>query len=226
MNGRGVEMLRELLASIRAQSYTDYEIVVSDADPSRDMVAMLASFGLTHVSGKEGAAANLNNAIDHARGNIIKPMFQDDKFIEPDSLQKIADAFVPAMDSVYVIRADSDHSYEPVPQWVACTSRNAGLENYDHGPYPHKSLERLREGENTYGSPSAMAWIKNDLRFDEKLHWLFDCEFYARMAKRYGVPKFVDTPIYIRQWEGMASRTSATGHQRILDGNYVIEKYR
>jgi hypothetical protein len=117
-------------------------------------------------------------------------------------------------------------AFEEGAQWIACTSHNVGLDNYDHVPYPHKSIERLREGENTYGSPSAMAWKRNDLRFDVNLHWLFDCEFYARMAERYGVPAFVDTPIFIRQWKGMATKTVATGSQRIADSNYVIEKYR
>lgn len=217
MQGRGVEMLHELLASIYMQTFNDCEVVVSGYDHNdrgwlnldyecRDWAAqgmrVVCRFGLP------GAAANLNFAIDSAHGDIIKPMFQDDKFIDPDSLQKIADAF------------------DKGAQWVACTSHNVGLDNYDHVPYPHKSLERLREGENTYGSPSAMAWIKNDLRFDEHLSWLFDCEFYARMAGRYGVPGFVDTPIYIRQWDGMATKTIATGHQRVMDSNYVIEKYR
>lgn len=224
MAGRGVEMLRELLASIRMQTLTDVDVVVSDATDATDgLIGNLCigeafsesrQFLFKRVDGKPGAAANLNNAIDHARGDIIKPMFQDDKFIEPDSLQKIVDAFDPKCQA-----CDG-------AEWIACTSRNTGLENYDHVPYPHKSLERLREGENTYGGPSAMAWRKNDLRFDESLHWLFDCEFYARMAERYGVPNLVDTPIYIRQWEGMATKTVATGSQRIADLNHVVEKYR
>lgn len=184
---RGREWLPELLESIERQTFCNYEIVTSEGVP--------------------GAAANLNAAIRLAKGNIIKPMFQDDKFIEPDSLQKIADAMERS-------------------EWVACTSRNVGLENYDHVPYIHRTLQALREGENTYGCPSAMAWHRNELKFDEKLHWLFDCEFYARMCETYGTPRFVDTPIYIRQWEGQATRTSADGHQRVLDTNAVIEKYR
>lgn len=230
MAGRGVEMLRELLASIQYQDFDDYEIIVSDDGGLANLLDRAPSAcpedvipGVRYVHGKEGAAANLNNAIDHARGDIIKPMFQDDKFMEPDTLQDIANAFTGLEDC-----------YADIGEWLACTSRNVGEGadyqaeqfNYDHVPYRHKSIERLREGENTYGSPSAVAWRKNDLRFDEKLKWLFDCEFYARMAERYGVPAFVDTPIYIRQWEGMATKTIATGSQRIQDTNYVIEKYR
>lgn len=215
MADRGIEMLCELFASIQTQTYddSDYEIIVSDDGGTlRDYVELFdtpESFWVPRYydTDKAGAAANLNNAISHAKGDIIKPMFQDDKFMEPDSLQKIADAL-----------QDSE--------WIACTSHNEGLENYDHVPRIHSTLQALREGENTYGSPSAMAWRRNHLKFDENLKWLFDCEYYARMCENYGTPQFVDTKIFIRQWEGQATRTLCDGHTRILDQNEVIEKYR
>jgi len=218
MNGRGVEMLRELIESIHLQAFfKDFEIVVSDSTsdigPStidRECYNHGRFLNVRRVPGKPTAAANFNNAISHASGEIIKPMCQDDKFMEPDTLQKIADAF------------------EQNASWIACTSHNEG-EGYptsEHVPYVHTTLARLREGENTYGSPSAMAWRRNELRFDENLHWLLDCEFYARMVERYGTPRFVDTKVFIRQWDGQLSRTSVVGQMRVNDTNMVIEKYR
>lgn len=234
MHGRGVEMLRELLDSIRMQTFTDYEIVVSDDGGVERLVQQMhptmypndgrpdSIFGARLVKGKSGAAANLNNAIDHARGDIIKPMFQDDMFMEPDTLQKIADALTLTIEHQHLSAIVTNHA------WCALTSANRGERfiSYDHVPYPHRNLEELRKGENTYGGPSAMAWRKNDLRFDENLRWLFDCEFYARMADRYGVPAFVDSKVFVRQWDGMATRTIADGHTRIMEGNYVVEKFR
>lgn len=223
MHGRGVEMLRELILSIRMQTFTDYEIIVSDDGGVLRLVEEMSPamypndgwpssiFGARLVKGKVGAAPNLNNAIDCACGDIIKPMFQDDKFIEAGTLQKIADVF------------------EAGAQWAVCKSQNggeAGMRSDLFRPYPHSTVFRLSEGENTYGSPSAVAWRRNDLRFDEQLPWLFDCEFYGRMAEAYGVPVFVDTPVYIRQWSGMATHTIANGNQRILDRNRVIERFR
>lgn len=206
-----IPMLEELVESIKAQEFGEYfEIVVSDECFDVDQYWHHSERGilLTYVAGKPGAAANLNNAIAHARGDIIKPMFQDDKFMDPDSLQKIVETF------------------EQGAEWIACISHNEGIENYDHLPYEPPSIEALREGCNTYGCPSAMAWRKNDLGFDENLKWLFDCEFYGRMQERYGEPSYVPTPIFIRQWEGQATRAVADGQQRILDQNEVIEKYR
>jgi len=211
MAGVGLQMLFELIVSIQIQMNADYEIIVSDSSGDLAMQKHCEMKGVKYVEGRFGAAANLNNAIDHAQGDIIKPMFQDDRFIERHSLQKIQTAF------------------DEGAQWIACDSQNGGEDGYRSDlfhPYPHSSIEALREGENTYGSPSVMAWRKNDLRFDENLPWLFDCEFYGRMAERYGVPVFVDTPIFIRQWSGMATNVLATGAQRVLDHNYVVEKYR
>lgn len=93
MCGRGVEMLSELIDSIRTQTFTDYEIVISDGSKGTEIGAYCFRERLDRVHGKSGAAANLNNAIDHAKGDIIKPMFQDDKFTELDSLEKIAHRF-------------------------------------------------------------------------------------------------------------------------------------
>lgn len=212
MQGCGLEMLTELVESIRAQRFTEYEIIISDSSPTQDIFNYCYSNNLRWIPGKAGAPANLNNAIECATGEIIKPMFQDDKFIERDSLIDIWSAF-----------------YNGRTQWAVCSSQNgggAGMRDDLFRPYSHSTIFKLSEGENTYGSPSAIAWRRNDLRFDENLPWLFDCEFYGRMAERFGVPVFIDTPIYIRQWSGMATHTVATGVQRVADHNYVVEKFR
>lgn len=212
MHGRGVEFLEELIDSVQIQTFKDYEIIVSDSSRGTRINGLCYRKDVKWFPGKEGAAANLNSAVNHAQGDIIKPMFQDDKFIEVDTLERIDMCFR---------QSECD--------WLAMTSFNSGepqFREYIHTPYPHRDLHNLRIGENTYGSPSALAWRRNYMRFDEKLAWLFDCEFYARMAEQYGVPAFLTSQVYIRQWSGQATYTMATGGQRIADSNYVIEKYR
>jgi hypothetical protein len=212
MHGFGLQMLTELVDSIRAQRFTDYEIIVSDASATQEIFNYCFMNDLRWIAGREGAPANLNHAIDYSIGSIIKPMFQDDKLIDKDTLISIWSAF-------------KDQKL----QWLACNSQNGGDEGMRDDlfrPYPHSSVFRLSEGENTYGSPSAVAWRRNDLRFDEQLPWLFDCEFYGRMAESYGVPMLLDVPVFIRNWSGMATATVATGQQRVLDHNRVVEKFR
>lgn len=64
--------MNRCLDSVKIQSYTDYEIVVT----------------------KEGSMAqNTNNAIRAAKGDIIKILYQDDYFADKDALQSIVDSF-------------------------------------------------------------------------------------------------------------------------------------
>lgn len=64
--------MNRCLNSIKMQTYTDYEIVIT----------------------KTGSmAVNSNSAIKDAKGEVIKILYQDDYFTSKDSLQVIADAF-------------------------------------------------------------------------------------------------------------------------------------
>lgn len=155
---------------------------------------------------QQGAAASMNYMLSVANGDIIKPMFQDDYFIRKDSLEKFAG----------------------IEGWGVCTSKHTN-ERGDHIPYINNDLyshdRGLAEGCNTYGCPSAVAWERNDLRFDESLVWLFDCEFYTRLSELYGSPMIVDTAVMIREWEGMATR-SIPGSVVLQEREYVANKYK
>lgn len=206
MHGRGVEFLDELWFSINQQTYDNYEVIVSD--DSTDMVIRdyCVEHGIDYYRnpGPKGAAHNLNNAISKARGDIIKPMFQDDQFLSPDCLTKVA-----AMTG----------------KWCVLTSAHLGSDRGDHVPYAPPSVWELARGCNTYGSPSAVAWKRNDLIFDTNLQWLFDCDFYARMLQQYGQPEFIPAKVLIREWDGMATRTNAVGQVRVMELEYIKQKY-
>lgn len=64
--------LSKCLASVVSQSFTDYEILVTN-------------------SGK--MAENTNDGMMRASGEIIKILYMDDRFAHPDALQQIVDAF-------------------------------------------------------------------------------------------------------------------------------------
>lgn len=206
MHGMGVEFLGELIDSILKQDYNDAEVIVSD-DSSGDEIENLcrSAFAQYHRNpGPKGAAFNLNNAISKAKGDIIKPMFQDDRFLDPDCLTKIA-----AMTG----------------QWCVLTSAHTS-DRGDHVPYDAPEPSVLATGVNTFGSPSAVAWKRNDLTFDTNLAWLFDCDFYARMLAQYGQPEFIPAKVLIREWDGMATRTIADGGTRIQELSYIESKYQ
>lgn len=207
MGGRGVEMLGQLLASILKQSYSEYEIIISD-DSDDGLICEYCQLEPLFIKyyqnpGGKGACSNLNNAILHAKGSIIKPMFQDDQFLDTDALEKIA---------------------ATIGKWCVLTSAHTS-DRGDHVPYPNEDIYELARGCNTFGSPSAVAWMRNNLAFDENLKWLFDVDFYARMVQQFGQPEFIDSKVLIREWEGMATRTIADGGTRIAELSYIESKY-
>lgn len=212
MHGRGVEFLAELINSIDEQSYTEHEVIISD-DSEDDSIQVFCAGRNGNVKyyknpGAKGAVSNLNNAILHAKGSIIKPMFQDDQFLDKGCLKEVA---------------------KMKGQWGVMVSGHlngdGGVPRGDHVPYQTDDIFELARGCNTFGSPSAVAWKRTDITFDENLKWLFDCDFYAQMMLKYGAPEFIPSKVLIREWDGMATRTVADGGVRIAELGYIESKY-
>lgn len=113
-------------------------------------------------------AANTNSGIKKAKGEIVKILFMDDYFYSKDALKHISDSFEGG--------------------WLAtgCTHDDGYTVENPHEPSYN---EDIRYGNNTIGSPSVVAFENKDpLLFDEKLSWLLDCDLYARLYARYGLP--------------------------------------
>lgn len=217
-----MEFLRDLFVSIEKLDYTDFEIVVSDDSNMLDDKIGLSAFvfkelhpnipvSYYHNPNPGKSSINMNHAISKAAGEIIKPMFCDDYFIYPDTLTKIEAA----------LQADD---------WCFVRSEHKESGRATHTPYVNNDLfshdKGLAEGCNTYGCPSAMAFRRTDLKFDENLIWLMDCEFYVRMQQRYGMPAIVDSAVNIREWEGQQSKTACNGNVVLWEREYVSKKYR
>jgi glycosyltransferase involved in cell wall biosynthesis len=216
MGGRNVEFLMNLINSISRLDYNhnDVEIIISDdstTDDIKEMCSISPSLLYFRNPNPGKSSINMNHAISKATGDIIKPMFCDDYFIYPDTLSK----FVTTL----------QHK-----QWAFCRSEHKESGRITHEPYHNFDLfghdQGLAEGCNTYGCPSAVAFRKTSITFDENLIWLMDCEFYVRMQLNYGLPEFVNTAVNIREWEGQQSKTACTGAVIINERNYVIEKYK
>ena len=167
------EFLKRNLDSILLQSFKDYEIVISD-DSSDDMLDIWIRqhhYPVKYFKNKvHGMAGNTNNAIEKANGNLIKILYQDDYFYHEDSLQEIVKAFIPGT------------------KWLvtACIHSNGTELFNEHQPFYSKT-------ENTIGSPSVLTF-KNSvtIRFDPKLFWVLDLDFYRKCFQYYGLPKILN----------------------------------
>lgn len=117
-------------------------------------------------------AENTNVAIKRATGEIIKILYMDDFLYSEDALKHVSDAFEGG--------------------WVAsgCIQTPDGTTFAE--PHSPSYNPRMREGMNTIGSPSVVAFANDSpLLFDENLSWLLDCELYARLYERYGEPVYI-----------------------------------
>jgi len=95
-NGR--EHLAECLASVRAQTFTGFEVLICDdesSDGTLELARQLAGddprFRFIPNPRNLGLVGNWNNCLDQARGEWIKFVFQDD-LIEPRCVERLVTA--------------------------------------------------------------------------------------------------------------------------------------
>lgn len=217
MNGKGVEMLSQLLDSINNQSFVGFEVVVSDHSSSTDLRDLCNTFPLVrHVPYSEmrgSSSANLNNAIRHASGRLIKPMFQDDYFSSKEALACMVEELKDSgskwsVCSCYIVTESGETVRTHTPQIVDKTS--------------------LVMGRNTMGAPSCIIYENHgDLSFDTNLIWLMDCDFYYSLFEKYGVPHLVkNLCVSVREWGGRVTDTLATQTVRKQEDIYMKEKFK
>lgn len=203
MNGSGSLYLFHLLKSIKKQTYTNYEVVISDHSKDNEIeenVSKITSMDIKYIRYEENrgnSSCNINNAIKHSTGSIIKPMFQDDVIVSDDLLTKINDAYEKNPDVMWggvgFIHIDKNGDVKPEnPAMIPRLNPN------------------IVTGVNTFGCPSVCFFKKNDeLLFDEKLVWLMDCEFYHRISLSCGSPYIINSyDVAVRIWDSFTGEVS------------------
>lgn len=181
-HGKGNFFLNQLLNSISLQTFSNYEVVVSDHSSNDDIERIIKTFQHFNIRyiknpiNKGNSPHNLNLALSHSKGDIIKIMFQDDFFIDEKSLEKIDESFK-KQNCKWLVNGcchttDSKSFYQyMIPSWN----------------------DRILEGVNTISSPSVLSFVNQDIDyFDENLTMMMDCDYYYRLYKRYGLPLILE----------------------------------
>lgn len=91
------ELLRRALASAQAQTYKNLEILVSDDgsnDGTQDFVSQVRDQRVRYlrIESSVGIAANYQNALDHAQGDLFLILNDDDE-LEPEAIEELARPF-------------------------------------------------------------------------------------------------------------------------------------
>lgn len=177
-----VKYLRKTLMSILEQTYSDYEIVVTDDSPDDSVKSLLKEFdfkGKLHYYKNEsalGSPENWNEGLRKATGKYIKPLHHDDFFVGEFALAE----FVNMLDR----NPDADFGF---CSSIIVDGNTEEISAYYPSAISLQNLKKLPENlfmGNKIGAPSATIFRKNDLTFDNKLKWLVDLEFYIRYLNK------------------------------------------
>lgn len=175
--------LNRLLDSIASQSFSDFEIVLSDDSPSgvvEDLLSLrtetmdLHYWRNPHPLGN--SSVNQNFAISRATGTFIKVMHQDDFFVSPSSMGAIAEL---------VLQGD-------LPFWGS-----VGFVKFDE--LTESFSEPIKPSLNTTLGPPSCVFFKNEPGvtplFDESLVFCNDHDLYQKLLWKFGMPAIIPEPL-------------------------------
>lgn len=225
-NGRGGEFLEFSLDIISKQTFTDYEVVLSDHstdDTIKDIYEKWSEkINIIYVRNEHGRgiiSPNINNAMRLCSGKWIKVLFQDDFLYDENSLQ-IQFNFIQENKEIFWLMSTFYHSEDGKnfkrlykPEWNELIWSRVG-ESYD--------------ANNTMGCPSGMT-LKNEkenlIFFDEDLNWLMDVDFYKKMSIKYGSPKILNQITVVNRIWGSRLTDTIGKDLKIKELNLLNERY-
>jgi glycosyltransferase involved in cell wall biosynthesis len=214
MKGKGVEYLEYSFNILYSQTYTNFEIIISDhsiLDEIKDLCeqwSQVLNIQYFRNEYKRGiSSSNINNAIKCASGDIIKVLFQDDFLYDEYSLEKQLECFK--------------------GEWMvtACCHYNGKEINKPFYPQYHNNIQY---GKNTISSPSVLMFKnQNIILFDEEIFWLMDVDYYKRMYDKFGLPNICNyITVVNREHENQVSNILATEEIKKKELEYIIQKYK
>lgn len=181
-DGKGVFFLQKNIEGILKQTYTNFEIIISDHSINNEIekyVLFLNNSKIKYLRYKEHIgkpAWNTNNAIHHSSGEFIKLMNQDDYIESSDFLEK-------------AVKLLNDGK-----KWVLSNFKHLNCDTNQFYQYMTPSLgidgKHLLNGSNSIGCPSVGLIPKGEL-IDVKVTYMIDCELWYRMFIKYGNPGIV-----------------------------------
>lgn len=177
-----IEFLQRLLDSIVIQTFTNFEVVVTDDSPNGEVndLCQLYKKQLPIVYYKNAANLNTpenwNEGIRKAKGSWIKLMHDDDWFSDSMSLQAFADATAATPKAQFIFSAYTN-VYEETGK----------MKNMFLPLFWKKALEKdpnILISDNVIGPPSVVLHKNNpQITYDREMKYVVDIDFYIRFLK-------------------------------------------
>lgn len=191
---RRVAYLERLLESLTAQTFKDFEVVLTDDSPDDSVQLLTAAFAgklplRYHKNPVQlGTPENWNEGIRQARGAWIKIMHDDDWFTGAEALERFATASRNNPGTDFIFSA-YQNVYEDSGKIEPVRLSAAGWKRLTKTPWNLL-------GANYIGNPSCTLFRKDQtLFFDKRFKWVVDFEFYIRYLKAHKAWKYLDEPL-------------------------------
>jgi glycosyltransferase involved in cell wall biosynthesis len=217
MKNIGTIFLDHSFNILSKQTFKDFEVVISDHSSNDGIKKICEKYSdlikikyVKNLDNLGSSSANINNAIRHASGKLIKVLFQDDFLFNEDSLEITVSNFNIEKDTWLVSRCE--HS----------TDGQTFIRDFK----PHYN-DNIHLGLNTISSPSVLTILNdNPLFFDEKLIWLMDCDYYKRCYLKFGSPKILNAITVVnRIGEHQVTNSIVNRKIEIKELEYIKQKF-
>jgi len=188
-----VHLLNKLLASIKIQTFRDFEILINDNSEDDSVELLVNSYSaelpISYVRNRPAVSAG-NNCIKvmrRASGEWIKVMHDDDWFDTADALQVFADA---------AINSGKD--------FIFCASNQVWLDSDKKEPelLTAKKKQMLNDSLfclfylNIIGHPSVVMHRQDALiEYDVNFNWVQDVDFYLRYMNSHPGYEYIPQPM-------------------------------
>jgi glycosyltransferase involved in cell wall biosynthesis len=192
-----VDKLRTLLHSIEIQQYEDYEVIVTDDSTNNLSEALITGeFSILHIryihnEKALGTPENWNHAISLAKGKWIKLMHHDDWFTNENALSEFVQKIKQVDGNCNFIFSGYQNVYlgeNKIKVVLAGAFKRALVQR----------MPLMLFKENIIGNPSCTL-VRNDpgmlLRYDNKLKWIVDFEYYITLLHSGIVFSYLAKPL-------------------------------
>lgn len=221
---KNLNQVIQTLDSIKKQTYSNYEVIVSDdgspnyTQEDFDKITEqykneFTYFKLINNGINRGTVKHFNSLIRQAKGTIICPLSSGDQFYNENSLQEIMNAFDQEDKLIYtskrMIKKENSIKYYPSLYQVSLLDQSNHFFEYI------MKYGNFVSGASTYYKKEI--FDKYGL-FDEKYKLLEDYPFYVNLAFNNEKIGYIDYPTIQYELGGIST---ASNRNPLLDQDYV-----
>jgi len=187
-----VNYLKRLIESIIIQDYTDFEVIISDDSDDNSVAELINDYSdkisILYFKNEKplGTPGNWNFAISKATGQWIKLMHDDDWFASSESLSKFTEGIKEGNHFIFSAYANCyEETSRTTEIFLPTRVKNRIIQH----------PELLFAG-NVIGPPSVTMLHRSIIeKYDEKLKWFVDLEFYMRVLLRVKSYSYINKPL-------------------------------